>query len=323
MFDFTVNSGNLTVSSLAAYDPSNLRLQQYQENRLVNGDQSISIGEVIYDPSVRPNETDLYGKYKGIPRNQSAQIDAALNYVIYDNTPNGDLHFKQVDAFYPKGVSGSRQRIKSHINPLHDNSNGIYYATPSGLHKFTYQHTDNRIWRFDAFHLNTSRATRNDSYTENHVNVMNGKISKDVLTEARNYIQGDPENNPNPCGLRNFENQLYEQHGNSPEPEAVSLGNWGAPVRYTITVHNAGSNRRTVALKILNTVHIVYAFRETANADYQTEIYSSWIEHPANPVAPNFANVTIPAGETKTFEVVLLTTLNGAGVESRLILGDV
>ena len=60
-------------------------------------------GEVISDLSQRPNETDLYGKMKGIAKNESAWIDSDIELVIDDNTELGTpIPLTLKDSYYTK-----------------------------------------------------------------------------------------------------------------------------------------------------------------------------------------------------------------------------
>ena len=113
LFDFTVHSGNVTVSTIASYDRNNLYLRNGTKNVIDNTGAILDTGNVIcavdnygnpawatrYDP--RRNETDLYGKVKGIARNESAWIDSDIEVVIDDNTELGTpIPLALKDSYY-------------------------------------------------------------------------------------------------------------------------------------------------------------------------------------------------------------------------------
>lgn len=303
LFDFTVKSGNITVSSLAAYNPANLYLRNGTENIVNATGAELDAGEIIietdsfgnpcwgnspYNP--RPNESDLYAKQKGIARNQSAWIDAELDLVIDENTQLGNLQpIILKDNFYTYGIANPKWHWMSSISPTNDKWQGVLMALPESLHSFTYHYQDtNREWNFDFLHrdlrfvdMNGTRLSINDYVPDETIENM----KQDMASGQKNHFAADE----------------------APDEYSISIGEWGATYHYTITATNTTDNDRTVLVQIWSAENMTFGIKETKDAQYTTAFYSKIPNTPASPKTTT--SVTIPKNTTKTFEFV--TNLGG------------
>lgn len=303
LFDFTVKSGNITVSSLAAYNPANLYLRNGTKNIVNATGAELDTGEIIietdssgnpcwgnspYNP--RPNESDLYAKQKGIARNQSAWIDAELDLVIDENTQLGNLQpIILKDNFYTYGIANPKWHWMSSISPTNDKWQGVLMALPESLHSFTYHYQDtNRVWNFDFLHrdlrfvdMNGTRLSINDSVSDETIENM----KQDMASGQKNHFAADE----------------------APDEYSISIGEWGATYHYTITATNTTDNDRTVLVQIWSAENMTFGIKETKDAQYTTAFYCKIPNTPASPKTT--ASVTIPKNTTKTFEFV--TNLGG------------
>ena len=223
LFDFTVHSGNVTVSTIASYDRNNLYLRNGTKNVIDNTGAILDTGNVIcavdnygnpawatrYDP--RRNETDLYGKVKGIARNESAWIDSDIEVVIDDNTELGTpIPLALKDSYYTYGISNPKWSWKSSINPLNDAWDGVLTMLPNGLHNFKYHYTDtSRQWYFDFQHrdlrycnINGNGPSVNDSVPSDIID----NAKRDMATGRKEHFAADE----------------------APDEYAMSIGEWGA-----------------------------------------------------------------------------------------------
>ena len=292
LFDFQVNSGNIVVSSLAAYDNSNLYLRKGSKNILDSSGGITENGEIISDLSQRPNETDLYGKMKGIARNESAWIDSDIELVIDDNTELGTpIPLTLKDSYYTYGIANPKWSWKSAINPLNDAWDGVLTMLPSGLHNFKYHYMNtSRQWHFDFQHRDLRHCSINGSGTS-----VNDTVPADIIDNAkRDMAAGRKE---------------HFADDEAPDKYAMSIGEWGATYHYTVTVQNTTNNDRTVNVKMWSAENMIFGLKKQGETTYSTQYYTQINNTPNNPT--NTATVSIPANTTATFEFV---TLLGGGI---------
>jgi hypothetical protein len=249
--------------------------------------------------------------------NQSAQIDAELNFVIDGSTPSGQpLKVAMSDSFYPNGVYGPRHWWMTHINPLNDEFSGLVFAMPGGLHEFTYHFGQNgRKWYYDFVHrdsrdMNLSGgvgASVNNPVPQTVIN--NAKL--DVATGQKNHFSG------------------------SPDALSLGMGSWGAAYHYTVTVNNTGGGSRKVTFNVLNFDSLMVGFKTSGAAAYQTwfagTIEDSSIPDSQKRTAPDGdgnpavwwapVSVWVPAYSSVTFEVVTVL-LGGLGGVNNMVMLD-
>lgn len=304
LFDFTVHSGNVTVSTIASYDRNNLYLRNGTKNVIDNTGAILDTGNVIcavdnygnpawatrYDP--RRNETDLYGKVKGIARNESAWIDSDIEVVIDDNTELGTpIPLALKDSYYTYGISNPKWSWKSSINPLNDAWDGVLTMLPNGLHNFKYHYTDtSRQWYFDFQHrdlrycnINGNGPSVNDSVPSDIID----NAKRDMATGRKEHFAADE----------------------APDEYAMSIGEWGATYHYTVTVKNTTSELRTAYVKTWSAENMIFGLKRQGETAYSTDYYSKIYNTPNAPT--NTAIVNIPANSTTSFEFV---TLLGGGL---------
>lgn len=292
LFDFTVHSGHITISSLAAYNPQNLYLRDGYENIIDNTGVELNNGEIISDLSLRPNETDLYGKIKGIARNESAWIDADISLTIDENTLlDTAIPLFLKDDYYSYGIANPKYSWKSSVSPLNDNWDGVLKALPSGLHNFKYHFGEtDREWHFDFLH----RDLRFIDISGNSISVNN-----EVPTEIVNNAKLD---------MAIGEKQHFAAE-EAPDEYSISLGEWGATYHYTVTVNNTTDTTRTVKVKTWSAENLIFGLKIQGENTFTTNYYSKIYNTPETPETT--ATVAIPANETVTFEYV---TLLGGGL---------
>ena len=304
LFDFTVHSGHVTVSSLAAYNPQNLYLRTGSKNTIDATGAILDDGAVIlavdnygnpawqssYDP--RRNETDLYAKIKGIAKNQGAWIDANIELYVDDTTASGTtMPLNLKDSYYSYGISNPKWSWKSSINPLNDKWEAVLMALPSGLHSFRYPYMDTgREWYFDFAYrdlryidINGSRASVNDPVPETVVE----NAKQDMATGQKAHF-GNEE---------------------APDEFSMSIGEWGATYHYTVEINNNSSVDRVAYVKTWSADNMIFGVKENGASTYTTEYYPKIYNTPNNP--ENTAVINLPKGQTTTFEFV---TLLGGGL---------
>ena len=297
LFDFTVSSGgHVTVSSLAAYNRSNLYLQNGEENKLLNSGETINKGEVIYSSGDRKNETDIYNKYKGIAENQSAWIDAELSYVVDDAVESGSvLPVQMEDDLYPDGVWGPNYEWMTHLNPINDAYGAFLYIMPATLHHFTYHYLEtDRKWNF-AFDYQDGLSFTPEGGADVSVNKpVPESVIKNVkqdVAAGQNHFQGAP--------------YIY----------SLGMGSWGATYHYTITVRNEGDSERSLGFRVKNYDNMIFGYKLAGTENYITQFDPSqgddWWEA---------VSVGIPAHSSVTFEVVTLLAGGHGGTTYSLIL---
>ena len=315
LFDFTVHSGKVTVSTIAAYDRNNLYLRNGTKNVVDNTGVTLDSGEVLYgldnnnntvwgvdtnDP--RPNESDLYGKMKGIARNESAWIDSDIELVIDDNTELGSaIPLTLKDSYYTYGIANPKWSWKSSINPLNDAWDGVLSMLPNGLHNFKYHYKDtNRQWYFDFQHRDLRDCDINGSSDS-----VNNSVPADIIDNAKRDMAAGAKNHfPD-----KYDPDTGENEGNAPDEYSMSIGEWGATYHYTITVKNTTSNNRTANIKMWSAENMIFGLKKQGETTYSTEYYTKIYNTPNNPT--NTATVSVPANSATTFEFV---TLLGGGL---------
>ena len=307
LFDFEVSgSGGITVSSLAAYNRNYLYLRNGSENIVDLNNKTLSC-ELLYsilneEPPTgltRPNEPDIYQKYKGIAQNQSAWIDANLNYVIDDSLPSGQmLNVNLKDAYYPDGVYSPRDWWMSHTNPLYDSYHARFYMMPSGLHQFTYPYNEYRQWVFDFEHRDARNPNLNGGVNESVNNPVPSNILETVKQEAKT-------------------GQYITPFGTPPDEYALGIGEWGATYHYTIAVNNVGNNARNIEFRIRNADNLIAGYKLLNEGTYQTSYVRSYGEEGEGlPVA----SILVPAKTSVVFEVVTMLGGGHTGLNNFLIV---
>ncbi len=313
LFDFTVHSGNVTVSSLAAYNPDNLYLRDGTKNIVDATGAELDRGEIIYemgddgnpawdnapyDP--RPNETDLYIKMKGIARNESAWIDANIDLAIDDNTSYGTvvpIHLQ--DDYYTYGIANPKRSWKSSINPLHDRWDGVLMMLPSGLHNFKYHFKDtNRQWYFDFAHRDLRYIDETGSGPVNHA------VPEQIIEDAKRDMAAGQKN--------------HFGSDEAPDAYAMSMGEWGATYHYTVTVTNTSSRDRTVNVQTWAAENLIFGVKEPGASSYTTAYYQRISNTPNAPETT--ASVTIPANTTSSFEFVTMLAAGVSGLNHAIVV---
>ena len=299
LFDFQVISGNLVISSLAAYDNRNLYLRTGSKNIIdVNGAVTEN-GEIISELSKRANETDLYGKYKGIAKNQSAWINANLEFVIDNLTMVGEpLPINLKDEQYPNGVANPKTWWMTNINPLSDEWNGLIYGMPGNEHRFTYHCADGGVWNF-AYDYRDLR-----DINENAV----GNISR---------------NNPVPESI--LENAALdvakgqkEHFTGSPDTFALGMGSWGVTYHYTISVKNDTNSEKEISYQAKTFDNMIFGYKTLTDNVYETRFIpnignneSDWTSLKSVRISPN---------QSIVFEIVTMLGGGHGGTNNRIIV---
>ena len=302
LFDFQVKTGNIVISSLAAYDNRNLYLREGSKNIIDSSGGITENGEVISDLSQRPNETDLYGKMKGIAKNESAWIDSNVELVIDDNTELGTpIPLTLKDRYYTYGIANPKWSWKSSINPLNDAWDGVLTMLPNGLHNFKYHYNNtNRQWYFDFQHRDLRDCDINGSSVS-----VNNPVPADIIDNAKRDMAAGTKNHfPD-----EYDSNTGENKGHAPDEYSMSIGEWGATYHYTVTVKNTTSNNRTANIKMWSAENMIFGLKKQGETAYSTNYYAKIYNTPNTPT--NTATVSVPANSTTTFEFV---TLLGGGL---------
>ena len=313
LFDFTVHSGNITVSTIAAYNQQNLYLRNVTKNVVDATGAVLDSGEVIYavdtngnpawggvdDP--RRNETDLYGKMKGIARNESAWIDAKIELAIDENTNLGSsipLYLK--DDYYTYGISNPKWSWMSSINPLNDAWSGALFALPNGLHNFKYHYgTNTEAWYFDFWHRDLRHININSTQS------INDEVPSDIVDNAKLDMAAGVKNHfPD-----EYDPSTGENLGNAPDERSLSIGEWGATYHYTVTVNNTTDSDRVVYVNTWSAENLIFGLKKQGSACYETTYYSKIYNTQNEPTATAIVNV--PKNTMIVFEFV---TLLGGGL---------
>ena len=314
LFDFTVDSGNVTVSTIAAYNPQNLYLRNGTKNIVDATGAVLDTGDVIIfidengqpawkekPNNPRPNETDLYGKMKGIARNESAWIDADIEIAIDDNTILGsNIPLNLKDGYYTYGIANPKWMWMSSINPLNDAWTGVLYSLPNGLHNFKYHRGNNdEAWHFDFWHRDLQYININSTAS------INDEVPIDIVDNAKLDMS---------AGVKNHFPDKYDpvtgdNLGNAPDEYSMSIGEWGATYHYTVTVANTTDTDRTAYVKMWSAENMIFGLKKENENTYSTNYYSKINNTPESPETT--ATVNVPANETIAFEFV---TLLGGGL---------
>lgn len=299
LFDLHVKSGNITISSMAAYDRKNLHLKKNCKNILENSGITVDTGEIISNLYDRTNESDLYVKYKGIAENQSAWINVNLDFIIDDSLTSGEpLKVNLKDQAYPNGVANPKNWWMTHINPLADEWNGLIYAMPGNEHHFTYHCNDGGVWNF-AYNYHDLR---------------------DINKSANENIS---RNNPVPYAiLKDAESDVKVGHKEhfqgAPDELACGMGAWGATYHYTITLKNDTFYEKIASYQAKTFDNMIFGYKIPEDTKYETKFIpgvgngeEDWT---------SLKNVIIPPKQTITFEIVTLLGAGHGGTNNRLFL---
>ena len=299
LFDFQVNGGNAVISSIAAYDNRNLYLRNGSKSIIDTNGATLENGEVIYKLEDRENEPDLYGKYKGIAKNQSAWIDAKMEFVVDDLTISGNpLPINLKDIQYPNGVANPKTWWMTNINPLNDAWSGLLYGMPGNEHRFIYNSADGGVWNF-AYDYRDLR-----SIDENAIGNMsrNNPVPQDILDNvALDVAKGQKEH-----------------FAGAPDEYAIGMGAWGATYHYTMSVKNDTSTAKLISYQAKAFDNMIFGYKSSTDTVYETQFI------------PNIGNnefdwtslktITISPGQTITFEIVTLLGGGKGGTNNRVIV---
>lgn len=313
LFDFEVNSGNVTVSSLVAYNRPNLYLQNGSENILRSTSEEINTGEIIckvdengtpiWDGSVRdprPIESDLYAKYKGIAQDQSAWIDIDLELAVDDNIQSGKpLPVNLRDPYYPDGVANPKTWWMTHINPLNDEWDGLIYAMPGNQHHFTYHRDAGGVYNFAVDYKDLREINVNASGIQS----VNIPVESNTIEDVKSDVA---------LGWKSHFSGAVDE-------KTISMGAWGATYHYTITISNTGQRNRTAAFRVKSVDNMVFGCKAAGEQKYTTQFIAK-VANNADWFIP--ATVVIPANSTTTFEIVTILGGGLGGVNNSIILTD-
>lgn len=297
LFDFNVRNGNVTVSSLAAYNRSNLILRNGEKNVLNSNGKILDTGEIIYELNRRPNESDLYGKYKGIAKNQSSWVDASLDFVIDGTSEAGkELYPYLKDSEYPSGFANPKEKWITNINPINDKFGSLIYAMPSQLHRFEYSRNIGGMWNFaynyrDLREINES-ATGTQSINKLVDNTILNNVKADVALGWQMHTSG------------------------APDDHSISMGEWGTTTHYTITVDNQTDETKEVSYRVSSFENLIFGYKLANSTSYTPQFlekagYEEW----KSPIT-----VPIDSYSSVTFEVVTLSAAGGGGIHNSIYL---
>lgn len=302
IFDFDIKKASganitdgqgITLSTLVAYNYENMRLKNGEENVLNYNNMLLNNGEVLYGEFIRPTESDLDIKYKGIARNQSNQIDIDLDFSIDDNTYGGiPLRLKDngnlINGYYSKEQTDWNVQI----NPINDQYDSLLHTTVDNLHKFKYRYNDSKTWYFDYRHRKTSCLTAENDGTDS----INQEVPQDIIKAAQSSIISGVKTNE------------------ARDENALEMGSWGVVYHYNVTVDNTGTRTKTIKYRVRTTAHYtiigiresdsdIYTFKDTGNnTEYQMPF-----------------EVDVPPGQT-TFEIVTLCGGGHGGLENAIVV---
>lgn len=298
LFDFNVLNGSVTVSSLAAYSRTNLYLKDNTQNVLMNSiELNRGYPELDYTES-RPNESDYYGKYKGTAWNESSWIDADIEFIIDENTIIGEaqpIYLK--DNFYDT-VANPKWSWTTSLNPIDDDGSGTLSAMPGALHSFKYpSEFSDKEWHFDFLHHDLTLTNQYGSS-----NSINTEVSLSAINELKSIVESG-----------------VKQANYSIDPNALSMGEWGATYHYTISVTNTTNTDRTAVFGCRNFTNMTLGYKLLEENNYETEFHTGtgvgdndWWE----PVS-----YTVPAHETIAFEVVTNLGVSLGGTNYHFVVG--
>ena len=299
LFDFEVNNGNVVVSSLAAYNRSNLYLRNGYKNILDSSGEVVDSGEIIYKLTDRLNEDDLAGKYKGIAQNQSAWIDANLEFALDDSSIGGQpLQVNLQDEAYPNGVANPKTWWMTNINPLNDKWNGLLFAMPGNQHRFTYHRDTGGIWNFAYDYHNIKDINVNASGNTSINNVVPEYILEyaalDVASGSKEHFLGAPDELS--CGM----------------------GAWGVTYHYTVTISNNTSSEKSIIYQAMNFENMIFGYKSLDDVNYTTQFISGAGNEDGDWIS--LKTLTIHPNTIVEFEFVTLLGGGHGGTNNRIIL---
>lgn len=299
LFDFQVNSSNAVISSLAAYDNSNLYLRKGSKNIIDTIGEPTENGEIISKLDKRKNETDLYGKYKGIAKNQSAWIDAELEFVIDDLTAIGEpLPLNLKDKQYPNGVANPKTWWMTNINPLSDAWSGLLYGMPGIEHRFTYSNSDGGVWNFAYDYRDLRDINENAAGNASRNNPVPQNILENAALDVAKGVK--------------------EHFAGAPDELALGMGAWGATYHYTISVKNDTNAERAVSYQAKTFDNMIFGYKTLTDNVYETQFIPNIGNNESD--WTSLKSVTIPANTTITFEIVTLLGGGLGGTNNRVIV---
>lgn len=299
LFDFQVNNGNTTVSSLAAYNRNNLCLRNGYKNIIDSTGKTLDSGEIIYRLSDRPNEDDLYGKYKGIAKNQSAWIDVSLEFSLDDSLSSGQpLQVNLKDEKYPNGVANPKTWWMTHINPLNDQWDGLLFAMPGSEHRFTYHRDIGGVWNF-AY----------DYHDVNDISI-DAKGNASINNPVPNYILQN--------AALDVSKGQKEHFSGTPDELACGMGAWGATYHYTITIANQSDSEKSISYQVKNVENMIFGYKTLEDQNYTTQYIPSVGSGDSD--WRSFQSIAIPANEMAAFEIVTMLGGGHGGTNNRIVL---
>lgn len=298
LFDFKVTGGSVTVSSLAAYDRSNLYMKEGEVRTLLANDKELKRGYPEKDyATLRPNEEDYKGKYKGTAWNESAWIESEIEFLIDENTQIGEAQPVYLKDDFYDNVANPKWGWTTALNPIDDDSYGTLSAMPGALNSFKYpSEYDGKEWHFDFLHHDLSLTDTTGSGSS-----VNTEISDAAINELKSIVaQGE------------------KQDGYAIDENAMSMGEWGATYHYTITVTNTTDGDRVAVFGCRNFNSMTLGYKLSGAERYITEFNygtgagdNDWWE----PVS-----YTVPANGEITFEVVTTLGVSFGGTNYHFVV---
>lgn len=336
--DFEVLGGrNLTLSTLAAYDTDclNLSYDDYGNLSAGTGDNKVAVKGAPLIIAERDTEKDSYMKMKGIADDSLSAVTGELQYVVDDQTPNGNLPINIADDFYASEFPCPEDVWMTSINPINDRYLAKLHALPSSLLSYEYEDGD-KTWMFDFKYLN-QKSTLGMSAGLETVSEASGYYNRKLNQNVIQYYQ-DVALNPNePLPYEDImdfsENEVGNARYSDWENNTMVIGNWGVKYVYTIDIMNSGNNMRTLNyyMKFANFIGATYVVRDAdtgAVVPVNGNLYNGEaFESPKDAAGEHIRteqqlfSIDIPSGAHYT---ITMQTLNGVGVggfENRLELG--
>ncbi len=299
LFDFQVDNDSVVVSSLAAYNRRNLYLQSGSKNVLDSIGAISETGEIITDLASRLNEPDLYDKYKGIAKNQSAWIDVNLELVIDDSTILGEpLRINLKDKNYPNGVANPKMWWMTNINPLRDEWSGLTHSMPESEHHFTYHRDIGGVWNF-AYNYRDLRDINTDA--RGSVSINNPVSESIMINAALDVAKGQKEH-----------------FTDAPDGYALGMGAWGATYHYNVFVKNDTNSEKEISYQAKTFDNMIFGYKTSADNVYQVQ----YIPNIGNDESDwtSLKSITIPANQSVAFEIVTLLGGGHGGTNNRIIV---
>lgn len=299
LFDFQVDNDSVVVSSLAAYNRRNLYLQSGSKNVLDSIGAISETGEIITDLASRSNEPDLYDKYKGIAKNQSAWIDVNLELVIDDSTILGEpLRINLKDKNYPNGVANPKMWWMTNINPLRDEWSGLTHSMPESEHHFTYHRDIGGVWNF-AYNYRDLRDINTDA--RGSVSINNPVSESIMINAALDVAKGQKEH-----------------FTGAPDGYALGMGAWGATYHYNVFVKNDTNSEKEISYQAKTFDNMIFGYKSSTGNVYKVR----YIPNIGNDESDwtSLKSITIPAKQSVAFEIVTLLGGGHGGTNNRIIV---